>query len=170
MSLNIKSRRKIIGIKNYLLITKTYKIYILSILGIFFYAFLLYIISLLFFDLDEPFKETAPFKNTNIIVKIFSVIILAPLLETFIFQFLIIEGLFQIKLFKNRILLVIFTSALIFGLCHFYGLYYVIYTFGIGVIFNSFYSILKLRGEISFLHTFFLHCIFNLIVFIGGLS
>lgn len=168
MTLKIKSLRKYIAVKKYLLNADIYKIYMLASLGIFSYVLFLYLISLIVFNEVEPNENITRFANVNIFGKIFAILILAPVLETFIFQFLMIEGLLLIKFFKRRVFLITIVSAFAFGLSHFFGIYYIIYAFGISVIFNTFYLLLKFRQETAFLHVFFLHSMLNLFVFVVG--
>ena len=87
-------------------------------------------------------------------------IILAPIVETFIFQFLIIETL------KNKLapLYVCFVSALIFGLTHSYNLFYFLFGLFGGLTFAYLYYLgkSKIRGFLLVLIT---HALYNSFVF-----
>ena len=66
--------------------------------------------------------------------QILEIVILAPLIETLIFQKWIYRGLSLIGWLKRHKTLIILVSALIFGLIHFYSLSYVFYNFFIGAL------------------------------------
>lgn len=91
-------------------------------------------------------------------------VIFGPLIETFIFQFLIIEILLSLKLNKNLILLI---STILFSLSHNYNVIYIIAMLFPGLLYSSYYLFLKVEKRKNiFLTIFILHSLSNLIAFI----
>jgi hypothetical protein len=77
----------------------------------------------------------------SIVIYIFSSMILAPVVETFLGQSFPYYLLNKIKYFNERSYLILLTSALFFGLLHFYSLFYIFYAFVLGLIFMYAYMI-----------------------------
>jgi membrane protease YdiL (CAAX protease family) len=95
------------------------------------------------------------------------VVILGPLVETFIFQFGVIELFALIN--KSRFIKVIalFVSSFLFGLSHSSSLEYIIKGTISGFLFSSCYLLAKERKDISpFVLVFIVHASSNLFVFI----
>ena len=94
---------------------------------------------------------------------IFEVIILAPIIETFFIQFIIIELLLKFFSRKKHIhLYSIIISASIFGILHQYNIAYVIATFVLGLWFGAIYIFYKKNKKInSFLALFLVHLFYN---------
>jgi len=111
---------------------------------------------------DSSITESANLNTSILGIFIISVII-APLLETFIFQFLVIELLHTFKLDNTTI---IFISAALFALSHYYNLIYILIIFLPGLIYATYYLYLKHNNKNGFLPVFFLHSLSNLIPFI----
>jgi len=79
-------------------------------------------------DIDGPEVEEVP------VVLLFLIfVIIIPIFETFIYQFLIIRLLKKFNFFKSRKLLVVLISAVFFGTGHIYSIYYVFFTFVLGL-------------------------------------
>jgi hypothetical protein len=94
----------------------------------------------------------------------FLAVIIAPLIETFIFQFLIIEILSK---FKVNTSLILWISTLLFSLSHNYNVVYILAMVFPGLLYASFYLFLKKETSKSpFFMIFLLHAIANLIAFI----
>lgn len=92
-------------------------------------------------------------------------VIIAPLLETFLFQYLIIEILSFFKRIKVNIIIII--SSLAFSLIHYYNFIYILVTLLSGMIYASYYLYLKEEKQKSpFLYVFALHSLYNFSVFI----
>ena len=92
-------------------------------------------------------------------------VIIGPLMETFLFQYLIIE----ILSFFNRIKVntIIIISSLAFSLIHYYNFIYIIVTFLSGTIYASYYLYLKIeKKRFQFLYIWVLHSLYNFSVFI----
>jgi len=92
------------------------------------------------------------------------VIFFAPLLETLIFQYFLIEYVFVNKLKKYAIVL----SALSFGLTHYYSIYYIILSFFAGLVLSYTYVFAKNKNlkPSPFFIVFIVHLICNLLSFI----
>lgn len=92
--------------------------------------------------------------------------ILAPIIETLIFQFLLFEAI--IIKFKANSGVFIFASAILFGICHFSSLTTVIVTSLVGIIFNYFYCVLRdiNNKKSAYLVIASIHSLVNLCVFI----
>lgn len=105
----------------------------------------------------------------------FSTVFLAPIIETLIYQLLIIELLssIEIKIFfkwnikKYKYYYTIYSSAIAFSLSHNFGISYLIFTFLSGLIFAIMYLYLKKREGISiaFLVCLMVHVFNNVFVF-----
>lgn len=108
------------------------------------------------------------FEDSSIVSAFFIIVILVPLLETLVFQALIIRLTFLIlnrfKIIKP-IIAVIFSSAL-FALNHPYSMTYVLTTFFIGIVLAMSYIIIIKRKYSAILITFLIHSLYNMIPFI----
>jgi hypothetical protein len=94
---------------------------------------------------------------------IFEVIILAPLIETFFVQFIIIE--LSLKFFSNKKYIYFYSiliSALIFGILHQYNTAYIIATFVLGLWFGVIYVFYKKNKKFNpFLALLIIHLVYN---------
>lgn len=96
-----------------------------------FTSFLFYfLINILHLPLIINSKQESFSGNSNV-TKFIAVCLIAPLFETYIFQYGIIKWLSSTKM-KNWF--IVFISSLLFGLSHFYSLQYVVNTFFIGIV------------------------------------
>jgi hypothetical protein len=146
------------------------KLYLLAVALVFIYSFTLWHSYLLIFQ-ESPqmggFQGgTSGFEGFK---TFFAAMLIGPFFETFVFQYLIIMGLLQIRYFKSRIYIPIVISALCFSLTHDYSAYYIIYAFGAGLIFAIFFVVFMKRKEQPFLNTVILHSILNFLVFLTKL-
>ena len=116
--------------------------------------------------LYDPKALDIPFIENFSSAKLFTItVIIAPLIETFIFQYLIIEFLFRFK--KIKINIIILVSALAFGFAHNYNFFYVLIICISGFIYASYYLYLKIKGiKFPFLYICSLHALSNFLVFI----
>ncbi|TAE39812.1 MAG: CPBP family intramembrane metalloprotease [Sphingobacteriales bacterium] len=113
------------------------------------------------FRIDLP-EIINPFNGNNFLIKFFFVCILAPVLETYVFQYFFYE-LFLFK--KKHWPALIFSSAL-FGLSHFYNPMYVVNTFFIGLVLGLSYIIAKKRKTNPILLTIIIHGLHNFIIIV----
>lgn len=65
---------------------------------------------------------------------IVKVVVLAPVIETFIFQYLVFRVLRMIRFFKNNPVLIVGISAVVFGLSHNYTFAYMYFAFLEGLV------------------------------------
>lgn len=94
-------------------------------------------------------------------------VIIGPLLETLIFQALIIYVVCRIiKRPRYNLYASVLISAIAFGLNHCYNPYYVLYTFLIGIILAFVYYISRYRRMSPTLTVFIIHALLNFIAFI----
>jgi uncharacterized protein len=104
-----------------------------------------------------------PSEEKNILLRIIAGIIIAPLLETILFQTLPYVLLNKVRYFSGRDNLIIIISAVFFGLNHFYSLFYIIYAILIGLIFTYFYVVRIKDDKKTFYLIALCHSLFNLI-------
>ena len=143
-----------------------------SPIPLFFVIFILksvfYVITSFFATLYDPeIANTNIFEGLNLsLAETFTItVIIGPLIETFIFQYLIIEFLFRFK--KIKLNIIILVSALTFGFTHYYNLIYVLVICVGGFIYASYYLYLKIKSIKSpFIYIFSLHALWNFLVFI----
>lgn len=106
-------------------------------------------------------------KNNGMLIQIFLIIIsasvLAPLFETFIYQFAIIKLLQKIKFFKTKSLLLIIISALLFTLDHRYSLFYMLNVFPIGLLLAYSFIVYDKKNNHPFWIVFSIHSLRNFI-------
>lgn len=99
-------------------------------------------------------------------------IVLAPIIETLLFQLIPIELLllgFLNYTKKQYPLLVIIISALLFGLSHYYSIGYIVLTFFIGLYLAALYFVFRRRSNSighAYLMTAFFHLLYNLTSFV----
>lgn len=117
------------------------------------------IVNLIDSSLIEGFQADLSLIETFIIT-----VLIGPLIETFIFQFLIIEVLWFFKIKTNYI---VWISAILFSLSHNYNYIYIILILFPGLLYASFYLYLKLEKiKRPFLIIYSIHLISNFIAFI----
>jgi len=127
----------------------------------------------LFFALFISGQSEAPeFMHTLSGIKLFLLVVLAaPLLETLLFQTLVIEAIYSLfpKLdLTFLVVLSVISSASLFSLNHLHDVRYAVFGFGLGLIFSSSYLLAKLKGFNAFLVVCVAHSCNNLFVFLIG--
>lgn len=108
-------------------------------------------------------------KENSIVFIFIAPIILAPILETFLGQSLPYYLLKKINYMKERSYLILIASALLFGLLHFYSLFYIIYAFFLGLILSYGYMVRIKNDKNAFLLIAICHSILNFGIFIRNL-
>lgn len=105
--------------------------------------------------------------NMGTVPFLVAVVILAPVFETLLFQYLVIKGIryVLIKLRHNLFWVPVVLSGLLFGLDHRYNLHYLISGIFIGIILAFLYRIFMHRKENEFGIIMLVHSLVNLIVF-----
>ncbi len=144
-------------IYRFLLSLKKYKLFFFIFLSIFLInAF--FIITKNLIALKTISKVNT--SNISLCPRIVLSLIIAPLLETLIFQKFIFN-LCRLYLKSNLICIII--SAIIFGLNHYDSITSIIQTFIIGIGYSLYYSILRKKEKNAFLKVALLHCLWNLL-------
>ena len=117
--------------------------------------------DIIFFDFQNNAKGIVPLSITTII--------LAPLLETFLGQSFPYYLLRKVKYLRERSYLVLISSALFFGVLHFYSLFYIIYAFFLGLILSYGYMVRIKNDKNAFLLIAICHSLLNIGIFIKNL-
>lgn len=136
----------------------------MRILGWFFLGFLLAILNGYIFNLINDCwvkVEVNSFDEYSLPETILLVVFLAPLVETFFFQFLLFKLLADyLKITSNTMCIII--MSLVFSQAHWYHWLYVIMTFFSGIILNAFYVTFRRKNKSIFWITTLLHASYNL--------
>lgn len=109
-----------------------------------------------YFKLEDAEIQELEKQNGFIILAV----IVAPIVETLIFQLGLNELLIKLKVKSNFLLL--FVPGVVFALSHSYNWLYVIFTFSGGLMLNWFYLYAKAHGKYAFWWTVLLHSFYNL--------
>jgi membrane protease YdiL (CAAX protease family) len=135
-------------------------------------------VSLFINLIGQIFLESQDFDNSSLdglegVGLFIVVVILAPLLESLLFQFIIIEAIILIfsylKIKQDEVVAVII-SSIFFSLTHTYSHFYLFISFIGGLILGSFYIFAKnKKGMNGFLTVFIVHSFSNLITFLINL-
>lgn len=113
--------------------------------------------------LPEP-ELTDSMATNSIVLNLIIAVLLAPIIETTIFQALIIEIVFKfIKRPRLNIWIAILASSTAFALNHTYSFWYIFITFIAGVILALAYYLGKYRKEGAFILVFIIHSMYNLL-------
>lgn len=100
------------------------------------------------------------FEKVNLIVKFLAIVVLAPVLETYLINYYPIKILEKWKV-KSKIVLIIIPS-IIFSLFHYYNLIYVCMAFFGGLIMNSYYIVNRELSDKAIYWLMLLHSMYNL--------
>ena len=122
---------------------------------------LFYLINIVF-GVDENLIGRTVSKESFLLV-VLTVVILTPLIETFLFQKLPIDA--ALKKTDNHLLIIVVTG-LIFSIFHVKSLINILFFFPSGVILSFCYIIFYYRKESAFTSTAVIHGIHNLIIVI----
>ena len=134
------------------ILTLTLMVFVLILLNSYFFILL----NELFFHFPNSGNdlENRPFSEKFLIG-----VVVAPLLETFFAQYLLIK-LLRIKI-KNQTYLLLL-SSLFFASMHYYNWLYVLVTFFSGLALNYYYLEIEKISKYSFLLTAMVHSLYNL--------
>ncbi|WP_313190617.1 type II CAAX prenyl endopeptidase Rce1 family protein [Sphingobacterium sp.] len=117
--------------------------------------------------LIDPSSLQNPADDYGILFTTFLLLIFAPIIETLIYQFLVIEILRKIKIPPG---LIISFSAILFGLSHHYHVFYIIATTISGIIYALYYLKLRPQGKLNaILGVTGLHFLSNLVALLSDL-
>ena len=112
--------------------------------------------------LPEP-DMAGSFATESIVLDLLIAVIVVPLLETLLFQSLIIEIICKIiKRPRKNICIAVIVSSLAFALNHTYSLSYIIMAFFWGIIFASAYYLGRYRKESAIILVYIIHAVYNL--------
>ncbi len=116
-----------------------------------------------FFNIMSGVKNeaTTNLKPTELFI---TTVIVAPLLETFLFQYGIIKSIVYLSDNKYKTQAIIL-SAMAFTLIHSYSIIYMIYAFIMGLFFGILYFTSLKKKLYPFLVIAFVHALFNFTVF-----
>ncbi|GAA0695334.1 CPBP family glutamic-type intramembrane protease [Clostridium cadaveris] len=125
-----------------------------------------YILDLLINIFNIKIAETnLSISQAPLIIEFLAVSIIAPLLETFLFQYGAIKILRKINILKNNNLIIILISALIFGLQHCYSLSYIIHTTILGIFLSYAFVVYETKKVSPFWVVCIIHSLRNFISF-----
>ena len=114
--------------------------------------------------LPEP-EMAEPMTSESILNQILLAVFLAPVIETLLFQILIIEAIRKIiKRPKKNICLALLLSSAAFALNHTYSLSYLAITFLGGLVLALAYYLGRYRRENAFIIVLLIHSLYNLSV------
>ncbi len=105
--------------------------------------------------------------NENPVFTIIMAVIYAPLIETLLFQMLPWFILSKSKLVRRHRIIAVVASALIFGVLHYYSVFYMIATFMIGMVFMWAYIVKN--GKNPYWNVVLLHAVWNALAIAGHL-
>lgn len=117
-----------------------------------------------FFGHLNVYFFTTPLQQGNSLESmLLSDVIIAPIVETFIFQWLIFILLKRWKVFRNNVRLIIILSALFFGATHCYDIFYMVFVFFIGLIYMAVFVSKSDKIKQAFWIVVLIHAFDNLI-------
>ena len=116
-------------------------------------------------DYDIPLINFPDQEKTTVLL-FFSSVILIPLIETFLNQFLPYYLLIKVKYLREKSYLILLISAVFFGVLHFYSVFYIIFGFLLGLVFMYGYMVRIKTDNKTFYLIAITHALFNLGVFI----
>lgn len=119
-------------------------------------------ITLIFSFFFFPNHSAGP-KFDNTFDHFFLPVIVAPLVETFIFQYAIQD--FILRKIKNAYFFACLISSTLFGLSHYYSPEYILVTFLSGILFSTLYLVSIKKNYIAFISVAIAHSIYNFIGF-----
>ncbi len=122
--------------------------------------FFLEILSSFIFGKLFPYGASNGFKFDSVLEEIIAVVFVAPLVETYLIQYLIITTI--LKYSRQNTLLALFISALVFGLSHYYSIPYIVKTFFAGISFGTLFLSQKPNYNRAFIYVLITHASYNL--------
>jgi len=125
---------------------------------------LLEIASSFIFSNLFPNGGSIGFKFDSLAEEIVAVVLIAPVLETFFIQYLIITE--TLKYSKDNTLLALFISSSIFGLSHYYSIPYVVNTFFAGLTFGTLFLSQTPNFKRGFIYVLITHASYNIFALI----
>lgn len=118
------------------------------------------LITLIFSFILFPSHTAGPV-HTSIIEGVFIAVLIAPFIETFLFQHFVIKFILSKK--ATATLASCMISAILFAIGHYYSWQYILKTFLSGLLFASLYLIINYKRQNPILIVFTAHAIYNCI-------
>ncbi len=115
---------------------------------------------------DDPIKNSIDFASVK--EEFLVSVVGAPVLETFIYQYLLIEICLYVSkkiAKKENKTFSILVSSCFFSFAHSYNIYYMIATFLGGMSLNALYVYFRIKGKFPFIYVVLAHALYNLAVF-----
>lgn len=140
--------------KSYSILINFFSYLVLAILNGYFFAW----INESYFNYSNVHENGL--SSLSITGKFFMIVVLAPIIETVIFQYIpneILEGSNLESYFLKIII-----PSLLFSLAHIYHPIYMLMTFIAGIMLNKFYIDTKRQTRLFFILTILLHAMYNL--------
>lgn len=135
-----------------------FKIFFICLVSLLLYA-LLWVGGLSYFDIDSGGNSSL--NELSELTKKLSIFLLAPIIETLLFQALIIYLVLEFYKRQHRYCIAIVLSTLAFSLTHVYSIFYFLYAIGLGAGFSLFYIMMLNRRSYPIVLTMLLHSSFN---------
>ncbi|MDZ4994558.1 CPBP family intramembrane metalloprotease [Clostridium perfringens] len=148
------------NINNYLMNLSVVK-YILLILLLTYVVFIPFLF--LFSNYDFNVGGPQSIINSSFWGKLFIGSLLAPIFETFVFQYMVIESLDNIKIKRHKNFFILIISSIFFSLTHTYSFIYIFYSFVIGMFLAYTYILYKKKNFHPFLIVTIIHSLRNTI-------
>ena len=107
------------------------------------------------------------YDQNSLLFKISIIAFIVPLFETFIYQHLPYRFFRMFTFFRRRKMLILLISSLFFGLSHYYGPAYIVWSFFMGIFLIYSYFI-RVKKRDAFLAIFIIHLLINLVAVVGA--
>lgn len=130
---------------------------------------LVLILSMAISLVDDSLTEISFLEDLSLINIFLVSVLIAPIIETAIFQFAVIEVMaFTLDRMKYARLISVLISGLLFGFSHSYNVYYVLIMIVIGIFFGWTYTLITAwkSKKIGFWSVTFIHALNNLTGFV----
>lgn len=137
----------------------TCRLIIILLFALIFQLAIMFIISAIIVP-DHP----GGFKYRSVAEHFVTVVIVAPVIETYIFQHGII--ILTLRTIKSKRLIAVLLSATGFALTHIYSLPYIIVTFFIGLLYATLYLVFMEKNAEAFWWVTLSHSMYNLCAFV----
>lgn len=129
-----------------------FKLYLLSFIVLILISPLIYIVEKIVGE-----SKAGPNKHHWLLI-----IVIVPIIETFIFQYGVFKILQAFKFTRSKYVIYIFISALLFGLEHWYSIKYILFAFTAGIALAYTYYLYHKNAIKAFWTTTLIHSLRNL--------
>lgn len=118
-----------------------------------------YIFQFLYKYFQYVDKSENGLKDLPIFIQTLAILLISPIVETYLFQYIPNVILQKLKINRNYLLIII--PSIIFSLFHFYNIIYLFMTLFGGIILNYYYLKTKKISKHYFILTVLLHSLYN---------